>query len=132
MDKMGYLGNKGMINFRTQNSRAKRVKANSFDINEYQVPIFQKCIDKNIFFIRNIFFIKKVFFFFIFQKCIFQQYKRRLTHGHNQMVNTQIRLIIFFAAKDGDIFCLYSQQNQDGELSVVQIMNSLLKNSDFY
>lgn len=52
---MGYLGNKGMINFRTQNSRARRVKANSFDINEYQVLIFQKCIDKNIFFIKKSF-----------------------------------------------------------------------------
>lgn len=47
---------RGMINFRTQNSRARRVKANSFDINEYQVLIFQKCIDKNIFFIKKSFF----------------------------------------------------------------------------
>ena len=31
---------------------------------------------------------------------LFQQHKRRLyTHGHHQMVNTEIRLIIFFAAK---------------------------------
>ena len=30
------------------------------------------------------------------------------THGHYQMVNTEIRLIIFFAAKDGE--ALYSQQ----------------------
>ena len=44
------------------------------------------------------------------------------------MVNTEIRLIIFFAAKDGD--ALYSQQKQDWELSVDQIMNSLLPNSD--
>ena len=29
------------------------------------------------------------------------------THGHHQMVNTEIRLIIFFAAKDGE--ALYSQ-----------------------
>ena len=28
------------------------------------------------------------------------------THGHHQMVNTEIRLIIFFAAKDGE--ALYS------------------------
>ena len=41
------------------------------------------------------------------------------------MVNTEIRLIIFFAAKDGE--ALYSQQKQDRELTVVQIMNSLLK-----
>ena len=50
------------------------------------------------------------------------------THGHHQMVNTEIRLIIFFAAKDGE--GLYSQQKQDQELTVAQIMNSLLPNSD--
>ena len=44
------------------------------------------------------------------------------------MVNTKIRLIIFFAAKDGE--ALYSQQKQDWELTVAQIMNSLLQNSD--
>ena len=44
------------------------------------------------------------------------------------MVNTQIRLIIFFAAKDGE--ALYSQQKQDWEWTVAQIMNSLLQNSD--
>ena len=44
------------------------------------------------------------------------------------MVNTEIRLIIFFAAKDGE--SLYSQQKQDEELTVAQIMNSLLPNSD--
>ena len=48
------------------------------------------------------------------------------THGHHQMVNTEIRLIIFFAAKDGE--ALYSQQKQDQGLTVVQIMNSLLQN----
>ena len=50
------------------------------------------------------------------------------TRGHHQMVNTEIRLIIFFAAKDGE--ALYSQQKQDRELTVAQIMNSLLPNSD--
>ena len=44
------------------------------------------------------------------------------------MVNTEIRVIIFFAAKDGE--ALYSQQKQDWELTVAQIMNSLLANSD--
>ena len=44
------------------------------------------------------------------------------------MVNTKIRLIIFFGAKDGE--ALYSQQKQDQELTVAQIMNSLLPNSD--
>ena len=37
---------------------------------------------------------------------------------------------IFFAAEDGD--ALYSQQKQDWELTVAQIMNSLLQNSDLY
>ena len=50
------------------------------------------------------------------------------TQGHHQMVNTEIRLIIFFAAKDGK--ALYSQQNQDQELTVAQIMNSLLPKLD--
>ena len=50
------------------------------------------------------------------------------THGHHQMVNIEIILIIFFAAKDGE--ALYSQQNQDQELTVAQIMNALLPNSD--
>ena len=61
------------------------------------------------------------------------------------MVNTKIRLIIFFAAKDGEalseirliIFfaakdgeALSSQQKQDQERTVAQIMNSLLPNSN--
>ena len=50
------------------------------------------------------------------------------THGRHQMANTKIRLTIFFAAKDGE--ALYSQQKQDQELTVAQIMNSLLWNSD--
>ena len=41
------------------------------------------------------------------------------------MVNRKIRLIIFFAAKDGE--ALYSQQKQDQELIVAQIMSSLLQ-----
>ena len=44
------------------------------------------------------------------------------------MVNTKIKLIIFFAAKDGE--ALYSQQKKDQELTVAQIRNSLLQNSD--
>ena len=52
------------------------------------------------------------------------------------MVNTEIQLIIFFAAKDGEALYsqqkqdLYSQQNQDQEMTVAQIMNFLLPNSD--
>ena len=44
------------------------------------------------------------------------------------MVNIEIRLIIFFAAKEAE--ALYGQQKQDRELTVAQIMNSLLQNSD--
>ena len=44
------------------------------------------------------------------------------------MVKTEIRLIILYAAKDGE--ALYSQQKQDQELTVAQIMKSLLPNSD--
>ena len=53
--------------------------------------------------------------------------KGQKLYGHNQMANTNIRLIIFFAAEDGE--ALYSQQKQDLELTVAQIMNSLLPNS---
>ena len=44
------------------------------------------------------------------------------------MVNIGIRLIIFFVGKDEK--AVYSQQKQDWELTVAQIMNSLLPNSD--
>ena len=59
---------------------------------------------------------------------LFQNTREDSTHGHHQMVNTKIRLIIFFPAKNGE--ALYSQQKQDQELTVAQIMNSLLPNSD--
>ena len=50
---------------------------------------------------------------------LFQHHKRRLyTHGPHQVVNTEIRLIIFFAAKDGE--ALYTQQKQDRELTEAQ------------
>ena len=42
------------------------------------------------------------------------------------MVNTEIRLIILFATEDGE--AVYSQQKQDQELTVAQIMNSWLQN----
>ena len=47
---------------------------------------------------------------------LFQQHKRRLYTWTLPMANTEIRLIIFFAAKDGE--ALYSQQRQDQELTV--------------
>ena len=56
---------------------------------------------------------------------LFQQHKR---HGHHHMVNTEVRLIIFSAAKDGK--SLYSQQKQEWVLTVAQIMNYLLPNLD--
>ena len=59
---------------------------------------------------------------------LFQQHKRRLYTWTSQVVNTEIRLIMFFAAKHGE--ALYSQQKQDQELTVAQTMNSLLPNSD--
>ena len=59
---------------------------------------------------------------------LFQQHKTRLYIWTSPVANTKIRLIIFFLAKDGE--ALYSQQKQDQELTVAQIMNSLLPNSD--
>ena len=59
---------------------------------------------------------------------LFQQHKRRLYTWTSPDGQHRIRLIIFFAAKDGE--ALYSQQKQDQELTVAQIMNSLLSNSD--
>ena len=44
------------------------------------------------------------------------------------MVNTEIRLITFTAAKAGE--ALYSQEKQDQEMTMAHIMNSLLQNSD--
>ena len=38
------------------------------------------------------------------------------------------KLITFFVAKDGE--AVYSHQNEDWELTLAQIMNSLLQNSD--
>ena len=44
------------------------------------------------------------------------------------MVITEIKVITFFVAEDGE--AVYSQQKQDQELTVAQTMNSLLPNSD--
>ena len=51
--------------------------------------------------------------------------QEKTTHGHHQMANTKIRLILFFAAKDGE--ALYSLKKQDGERIVAQMMTSDLK-----
>ena len=44
------------------------------------------------------------------------------------MVNKEIRMIIFLVAKDGE--ALYSQEKQDWEQTVAQIMNSILQDFD--
>ena len=64
----------------------------------------------------------------VIAKLSFNNTREDSKHGHYQMVNTEIRLIIFFSAKDGET--LYSQQKQDQELTVAQITNSLQPNSD--
>ena len=56
---------------------------------------------------------------------LFQQHKRKLYKWTSPGGQTEIRLIIFFAAKDVEALC--SQQKQDPELTVAQIMNSLLQ-----
>ena len=64
----------------------------------------------------------------IIAKTLFQQHKRRLYTGISPDGQHEIRLILCFAAKDGE--ALYSQQKQDWELTVAQIMDSLFPNSD--
>ena len=59
---------------------------------------------------------------------IFQQHKRQLYTWTSPGVQSKTRLIIFFAAENGE--ALYSQQKQNQELTVAQIMNSLLPNAD--
>ena len=50
---------------------------------------------------------------------LFQQRREDSTRGHHQVVSTEIRLFIFFAAKDGE--ALYSQQKQDWEQIMAQL-----------
>ena len=47
----------------------------------------------------------------IIANTLFQQHKRQLYMSTFQIVNTEIRLIIFFTAEDGKVLC--SQQKQD-------------------
>ena len=61
---------------------------------------------------------------------ILQQHKRRLYTWTSSDCQHRNQLIIFFAAKDGE--GPYSQHKQDREMTVAQIMNSLLPNSDLY
>ena len=55
---------------------------------------------------------------------LFQQTRDNSMPGHHQMVNTEITLMIFLTAKDGE--ALYSERKQDLGLTVAQIMSSLL------
>ena len=64
----------------------------------------------------------------VIANALFQQHKRRLYTWTSPEGHMEIRPIIFFAGKDGEV--LYSQQKQDREMTVVQIMNSLLPNSE--
>ena len=57
----------------------------------------------------------------------FNSTRYKFKHGHHQMVNNKIRLIIFFAAEDGRSSIQSAKQNW--ELTVAQTMNSLLQNS---
>ena len=59
---------------------------------------------------------------------LFQQHKRRLYTWTSPDGQHRNQIDYIFAAKDGE--ALYSQQQQDRELTVAQIMNSLLPNSD--
>ena len=59
---------------------------------------------------------------------IFQRHKRRLYTWTSPDRQPQNQIDYIFAAKDGE--AVYSQQKQDGELTVAQIVNSLLPNSD--
>ena len=64
----------------------------------------------------------------IIENTLFQQHKGRLYTWTSPDGQHRNQLIRFFAAKDGE--AVYSQQKQDQELTVAQIMNSLLPNSD--
>ena len=59
---------------------------------------------------------------------LFQQHKRRLYTWTSPDGQHQNQMIIFFVAKVGE--ALYSQQKQDWELTVAQVMNNLGLNSD--
>ena len=59
---------------------------------------------------------------------LFQQHKRRLYTWTSPDGQHQNQIHYILSAKDGD--ALYSQQKQDRELTMAQIMNSLLPNSD--
>ena len=75
----------------------------------------------------------------VISNTLFQRHKRRLytwtsPNGQHQnqidYIQSNIYLLYSIFSKDGE--ALYSQQKQDQELTVAQIMNSLLPNSDLH
>ena len=64
----------------------------------------------------------------LIENTLFQNTRDYFTRGYHQMINTQIRLFMFFAAKDGET--LSSQQKQDLAPTVAQTISFLLQNSD--
>ena len=60
---------------------------------------------------------------------VFQQHKRRLYTWTSPDGQHQNQIDYILCSQNGE--ALYSQQKQDRELTVVQIMNSLLPNSDW-
>ena len=49
------------------------------------------------------------------------------THGHHQMANIEIRLSIFFAAKDGETLTLETDCGSDHELLIAKFRHKLKK-----
>ena len=64
----------------------------------------------------------------VIANALFQQHKRRLYTWMPSDGQHRNQIDYIFTAKDGE--ALYSQQKQDQELTVAQIMNSLIPNSD--
>ena len=55
------------------------------------------------------------------ENTLFNNTRGNVTHGHHQIVNTEIKLITVFVAKDGE--AVYSQQKRDLVLTVAQIIS---------
>ena len=64
----------------------------------------------------------------VIENTLFQQHKRRLYTWTSPDGQHRNQIDYIFAAKEGE--ALNGQQKQDQELTVAQIMNSLLPNSD--
>ena len=59
----------------------------------------------------------------VIENTLFSTTRNNFTHGHHQMGNTEIKLITFFLAKDGE--AAYSQKKHDLDLTVAQIISFL-------